>query len=83
MQDQTNSQPIAKDQVEEEEEVAEVLPPRKLKPLTMVLWIILLLVVIGFAIFGVTTLQHHAPTPPNSTGAIYHTTVLAVTILVN
>ncbi|GER90315.1 hypothetical protein KDW_44770 [Dictyobacter vulcani] len=82
MQDHPNSQlpEIEQEELrpEDEGEVAEVFPTRKLKPLTMLLWVLIVLVVIGFAIFGVTTLQHHAPTPPDNTqGAIEHAIVLA------
>lgn len=87
MQDHPNSQLPEIDQEEirpeDEGEIAEVFPTRKLKPLTMFLWVLVVLVVIGFAIFGVTTLQHHAPTPPDSKGAIYHTVVLASTLLMH
>ncbi|GHO85305.1 hypothetical protein [Dictyobacter formicarum] len=62
----------------EEEEVAEIIPPRKINWL---LWTIIILVIIGFAIFGVTTLQHHPPLPSNTTGSLYHLMASAAIIL--
>ncbi|GLV53736.1 hypothetical protein KDH_05880 [Dictyobacter sp. S3.2.2.5] len=66
------------DQQGEEEEVAEIIPPRKTNWL---LWAIIILVIIGFAIFGVTTLQHHPPLPSDTTGALYHLVTSTASIL--
>lgn len=55
---------------EEMVEIIETAPKRRL--LNTLLWVLVALIIIGFAVFGVTTLQHHAPMPPEKFGAIYH-----------
>ncbi|GCF11381.1 hypothetical protein [Dictyobacter arantiisoli] len=57
------------------EELAEIYTPEytpRRRFLNAVLWIVAVLVIIGFAFFGVTALQHHPPLPSDTTGAVYH-----------
>ncbi|GCE23857.1 hypothetical protein [Dictyobacter kobayashii] len=63
---------------DDEGEVAEIVPPRKTNWL---LWSLIVLVIIGFAIFGVTTLQHHPPLPSDTSGALYHVVASAAVAL--